>query len=333
MQTYHLDHLEGLTPFVLHELKALNARILGKGKDHVRIAFPGNPRPLLALRTVVAVSRIERFEVPRPKALLGHQHLTRLLSIVQDTRKLGTFQSFRFAAAGSDSSVFKRLAEEIQTQSKLKHDPEDGEMVLRVLKSGDAWEVLIRLSPRPLSARAWRVANMEGGLNATVAAAMVQLAHIEKHDVVFNPMCGSGTLMIEAGWMYGGAKVSGCDLDHEHVGFAQTNLQAAGLKPEAYLSDATHLDLPDQSVDVILCDLPWGDNIGSNTANLSLYPEFFREMTRIAAVGARMVLISHEIKLMDRLLKDQSRWSVVREDRVYHGGHFPRIYTLNRISG
>ncbi|GGJ34108.1 methyltransferase domain-containing protein [Deinococcus roseus] len=330
MQTYQLDLLEGLTPFVLNELKPLNARILTKGKDFLRIAFPGKPLPLLQLRTVVAVSRIEQFEVPRPKALLGHQHLTRLLSIIQDTQKLGVFSSFRFAAAGSDSSVFQRLAEEISKQSKLKHDPEEGELVLRFLKAGAGWEVLVRLSPRPLSARPWRVANMEGGLNATVASAMLQLAHIEKHDVVYNPMCGSGTLMIECGLIYGNRKVSGCDLDFEHVGFAQVNLQAAGLDFPVELADATHLDQPAQSVDVIVCDLPWGDNVGSNTGNLSLYPEFFREMTRIATPGARMVLISHEVKLMDRLVKGQTDWKLLREDRVYHGGHFPRIYTFNR---
>ena len=34
---------------------------------------------------------------------------------------------------------------------------------------GEGWEVLVRLTPRPLTARPWRVCNWPGALNAVVA--------------------------------------------------------------------------------------------------------------------------------------------------------------------
>ena len=73
--------------------------------------------------------------------------------------------------------------------------------MLRVRKADirrDGWEVLIRLTPRPLSAREWRVCNMEGALNATIAAAMIEMTDPSaRRPRVFNLMCGSGTLLIE----------------------------------------------------------------------------------------------------------------------------------------
>lgn len=61
----------------------------------------------------------------------------------------------------------------------------------------DGWDVLVRLSTFPLSARSWRAEGYHAAVNATVAAAMVRLSQPRSGDRVVNLMCGSGTILVE----------------------------------------------------------------------------------------------------------------------------------------
>ena len=108
------------------------------------------------------------FDVPRPKALWA-------TSISAGCRAISTVRSRpRLVPAerrGADSPVFRRLASALQETSGLSHDPEEGGLLLRVRRAGRDWQVLLRLTAKPLSAR-WRRCSIEGGLNACIAAAM-----------------------------------------------------------------------------------------------------------------------------------------------------------------
>ena len=225
----------------------------------------------------VAVYRLETFSVPRPKALLGHQHLTRLLQNIEEVRKDAPFTSFRFSAAGSDSAVFMRLAEEIQKVTGLRHDVEEGDLLLRIRKSNEGWEILLRTTPRPLSSRPWRVCNLSGGLNATLAAAMVALVGVKSQDRFFNLMCGSGTLLIERRSRGQAARLVGCDISGEALTCSEENIQASHLSGiELLRADATSLPFESASFDVIVADVPWGDAVGTHRDNAALYPAFLK---------------------------------------------------------
>ena len=281
---------------------------------------------------VVAVYRLETFSVPRPKALLGHQHLTRLLQNIEEVRKEAAFTSFRFSAAGSDSAVFMRLAEEIHKETGLHHDAEEGDLLLRLRRSQKGWELLLRTTPRPLSSRPWRVCNLSGGLNATLAAAMVALVGVKSQDRFFNPMCGSGTLLIERRSRGQAARLVGCDISGEALTCSEENVQASHLSGiELLRADATSLPFESASFDVIVADVPWGDAVGTHRDNAALYPAFLTEMARVAAPGARLAVLTHEIKLFEKVLSDFKEWQLRDTVRVFHGGHYPRVYLLARV--
>lgn len=338
---YEVEILPGLKPFALDELRrrfgaAIHIDPLGE-EDGIRFRYSGDERSLLDLRTVVAVYRVERFDIPRPRALLGHVHFTRLMRDVDAVRRLhplGAFRTFRVSAAGSHSTVFRRLRAEIGTQSGLVDDPEAGDLLLRVRPSTrGGWEVLLRLSPRPLSARAWRVCDMPGALNATIAAAMVEWTQPEPHDRFLNLMCGSGTLLIERLLRCSAEQAVGCDIDQAVLACAQENLAAANLSDAARLfcMDATHLDFPARSFGALAADLPWGQLVGSREEIESLYPAVLAEAARVAVPGAPLVIITHAVRLFDRLLPRMGHlWRVERTQRVFQGGQHPRIYLLRR---
>lgn len=328
--------MPGLEPFAAAELGALaGVSAVQQQSGAVGFRFVGDAARLAGLYTAVAVYRLLHFAVPRPKALLGHEHLTRLTGALTEVQRGGAFAGFRLSAAGGESAVFARLSEVLEAQTGLKRRDE-GELLVRVRRAPNGWEVLLRLTPRPLSARAWRVCNLGGGLNATVAAAMLGLADLKPSERLFNPMCGSGTLLLEAGERLRRAgrrpapgQLRGCDLNPAALSCSAQNVAAAGLTDiDVFRGDAAHTGLASGSVDVIVADPPWGDVVGSHTANAALYPALLLEAARIAAPGARLLLLTHELRLLERVLRAQRTWRVVEQLQVFHGGHHPRLYLL-----
>lgn len=339
---YEAEVLPGLKPFALDELHRQFGTAIRvdptEDEESIRFRYKGDVRPLLDLRTVVAVYQVEHFSIPRPRALLGHAHFTRLMHCVDAVRGLhpaAAFRTFRVSAAGADSAVFRRLRAEISAHTGLADDPEAGDLLLRVRPSAHGgWEVLIRLSPRPLSARAWRVCDMPGALNATIAAAMVALTQPVPSDRFLNLMCGSGTLLIERLLCCPAEQAVGCDIDRAALACAEENLAAAGLSAVAQLlrMDATHLDFPERSFTALAADLPWGQLVGSREEVEDLYPAVLTEAARVAMPGAPFALITHAVRLFERLLPQVSHlWQVERIQRVFQGGQHPRIYLLRRL--
>lgn len=343
---YEAEILPGLLPFAANELaeRLLIALPESALADDQAYALPfqygGNAYDLLALRTVVAVYRLLSYDIPRPKALLGHQNLHRLLDGIDEAMALhppGSFRTFRFSAAGSDSTVFQRLRDAVGGHTRLKFAPDEADLLLRVRRKpeyGEDWEALIRLTPRPLATRDWRVCDMPGALNATVAAAMIAITDPRPGDVFFNPMCGSGTLLIERLAAGPADLVAGCDVDSDALECARQNITAAGLghRAEAFEMDATALDLPDGSVTALCADLPWGQLSGERDELAVLYPAALREWARIAAPGARLAAITHAVSEFEALLGDVADlWLLVGVTRVFQGGLHPRIYSFARL--
>src|SRR5690625_2315311 len=333
LRQYEATFLPGLLPFVRRELVALGARVLNEAEDSLRFSYAPAEERLLELRRAAAVYRVLQFPVPRPKALLGHEHLSYLLRNISEVaqRFEAEEQRFRFGAAGGDSPVFQRLAAEITGGTGLRHDDEQGELHVRIHPGGPGWEVLLRITPRPLSARSWRVCNMPGGLNATVAASALDMlgAHgVERH---LNLMCGSGTLLVERDRSGPYDTLTGVDLSVEALECARANLDVAGISGVELLhGDATRLPLPGGSFDRISCGLPWGDAVGDHGLNAQLYPAFLEEAARISTEDARMLVITHELRLFERALAVQSQWRQEEVVRVFHGGHRPGLFLLSR---
>ncbi|MFC6592150.1 methyltransferase domain-containing protein [Deinococcus lacus] len=324
---YELEVLPGLEDVAAAELAAVPQARDIRG---LRFWYPGSPERLLRLRSVAAVYRLRRWDVPRPRGLLGHQQFEELAEFVRAVQQAGGHTSFRISAAGRESDVLQRLTQDLSAALGLPYS-EEGELVLRLRPAADGtgWEVLARLTPRPLSVREWRVCNRAGGLNASVAHALHRLAGVRAEDRIFNPMCGSGTLLVERALMGPYEAMVGVDTDPDAVACARANLAAARRDVEVAQVDALHTGLPDRSFDLIMADLPWGDAVGDHASNAELYPAFLHEMYRLCSRSGRLVVLTHELRLFERALAE-SRWEGYELLQVYSGGHHPKAYLLRR---
>lgn len=336
------DILEGLEHLARQEiLEHLGKRVVFMSTARngaLRFRYTGNLNTLLALRSVVALYLVITFPIPRPRALLGHQHFTTLIRTISSIRNMfpaNTFRTFYLSAAGSDSSILVRLKEELANYTGLTATSDEGDLLLRLRRSqlSEGWEVLVRTSPRPLATRAWRVCNLPGSLNATLAYAMMRLTHPSPIDRLLNIACGAGTLLIERLSMSPVRSAIGCDISREALSCAQANIEAAGYTGMVQLKDwdARKLPLSDASVDVICADLPFGQLVGSHQENEILYPQILTEMARIADSGARIVLLTHEVRLFERVYQQcVPYWHLSDVVRVRSGGMTPRIYLFQQ---
>lgn len=325
-----------------------------------------DPR-LLRLRTAVAVFAVLTFDVPRPKSLTSGEHLPRIAAALDASARLGARRTFRFEAAGRESSVFQRLAALLSEASRMDHRADDGEILVRFRRTpgsraggaggargtdraggagsadraggagGDAgWDVLVRLGGPPLSAREWRVADYPGAVNATIAAAIVRLAGVRARDRVVNLMCGSGTLLVERLLAGPAAVALGVDVSADAVAATRENVAAAGL------TDQVRLDVADVLApggtwrdagpfDLVLVDPPWGTTHGSHATSAAVHAQLLEAAHAVCAPGGRLVVLTHEITVMERCLRVASGlWQERAAVRVFAKGHHPRIYLLDR---
>lgn len=304
----------------------------------IRVGYVGNLGGLLALKTVLAVYLVEMYDIPRPKAFLGHEHFMRLVEQIQQVRELSApdaYTTIHISAAGSESAVMRRLLDELAQATQLTAAPNEGDLMIRLRRAahGDGWDALVRLSPRPNATRDWRVVNVPGALNAAVARAMAMLTAPSPDDVVLNVACGSGSLAIERALAGDAKAILACDNDLKMVEAALQNISAARLdeRIEVRAWDATEMPLKPSYANVVLADLPFGHRVGSHAENRDLYPNLFQEVARVLKRGGVFVVITHEVKLMEAVLLVVKKWEVEREIKVTLSGLTPRIYVLRRV--
>jgi 16S rRNA G966 N2-methylase RsmD len=313
--------------------------------DALRVDLVGPLHDALELRTAVAAFVVRHFDVPRPRSLTSGDHLARIVDAVYVSLRVAGSSSFRFEAAGSDSAVFARLAVLLHEATGLTHEPEHGELVVRVVRghgtrpdADPGWDVLVRLGPRPLSARRWREVDLPGAANATIAAAMSRLAGIRRDDCVLNLMCGSGTLIIERLLSGPAAGAVAVDDDPAALDAARTNLRAAALRTVRLVqADATSPSalvgaLHDERFDLVLADPPWGTLHGSHETGPAVHAGLLAAAHAVTAPGGRLIVLTHEVRVMEQAVADAATlWTPDDEPlRVFAKGHHPRIWVLRR---
>lgn len=88
------------------------------------------------------------------------------------------------------------------------------------------------------------------------------------------------------------------------------------------------LPFTDRSVDVLLCDLPYGHAIGTHQDNRSLYPAILAGAARVAKPGARFAVCTQDMRLFEASINND--WHLETQLRVHQRRAVPAIYLLRR---
>jgi tRNA (guanine6-N2)-methyltransferase len=160
----------------------------------------------------------------------------------------------------------------------------------------------IRLTDQRMRHRDYKTAHLPGSLRPSVAAALAFLSQPAPEDIVLDPFCGAGTVLIERA-QYGRYRLLiGCDRDPRALTAARTNVGPRYKPLELHRWEAPELPLLDSSVSKIITNLPWGIRHGSHEENRRLYPRILEKFHRLVSPGGKIVMLTAEIRLMSDLI-------------------------------
>ena len=227
--------------------------------------------------------------------------------------------------------VNKAAAERLGQRYGLKRLPETGELYqLQFSIMKDRCEVFLDTTGAGLHKRGYRAVGNDAPLRETLAAAMVTLARYRGRDFLWDPFCGSGTIVIEAAlialnrapglnrsfsaqkWGFvpasawdlareaakeaefrGNYRILGSDNDPESLNIAISNAKKAGVGKLIRFeeADATKRDLPAEK-GVIVCNPPYGERMMEQRSAQRLYQALGKHLRY--ADGWQKFIISSE---------------------------------------
>jgi len=178
-------------------------------------------------------------------------------------------------------------------------DEQDADVEVWVTQLGAELMVAVRLSDERMRHREYKIAHRPGSLRPAVAAAMAWLSEPRDDDIVLDPFCGTGTILIERAHLGRYAMLIGADRDPAAVRAALQNIGPRYKPIEIHGDwDAGAMPIGDGSVRKIVTNLPWGIRHGSHSENRRRYGDWIAEMKRVLAADGKMVVLSAEWRLM-----------------------------------
>lgn len=128
-----------------------------------------------------------------------------------------------------------------------------------------------------------------GVMMPRMARTLINLACAHAGDLVLDPFCGTGGILIEGELL--GMQTVGSDFDPFMIRGSRINAK----KTDLFLGDATALPFRDQAVDTVVTDFPYGQSVCIRKADTMdrLYNDALAEIRRIIRPGHRAVVVTH----------------------------------------
>lgn len=180
-------------------------------------------------------------------------------------------------------------------------EEEDADVELWATMIDAEFFLTVRLNDDRMRHREYKTAHRPASLRASSAAALGFLSQPREDDVVLDPFCGAGTILIERAHLGRYAMLIGSDRDAAALAAARINVGARYKPIRLENWDAGAIPLGDASVNKIVTNLPWGLRYGSHGENRKLYPLWFSEFARVLKSGGVMVMLTAEWRLMREL--------------------------------
>lgn len=164
---------------------------------------------------------------------------------------------------------------------------------------GDVFRVGVAIvGERSGHRRGYRVYDHPAALKSTLAYGLLRLAGARDSSVILDPMCGGGTVAIEAALLYEDARIICHEKNPRHVRGALENALAARVagRIEFIVGDARRLEevLGEETVDYAASNPPYGIRLGDPTSVRRLYSKFIPSLYNVMRPGGRAAIVTTE---------------------------------------
>jgi 23S rRNA G2445 N2-methylase RlmL len=305
-----VSFISGLRNIVLDEISKHQELVMHHQlNDDIFLELPSSLEIIRGFKSITNAFIVKQDTKLNPRHINSHKSI---LGELIEQVLLGhekEFKTFTLSCAGSDSDEIKSIIRYISTQHKLTQ-AEDADLKIHIGKSNEIWEIGVCLTPRPLSVRSYRVVNIEGGMNPTIAYALNSFCDLEHAKSYLNVFSGGATLLIEAGLINKNLKLQGFDIDGKRNSEAVKNIKEAGLIKNISLKTADIYENPEFGMfDVIVSDLPFGQLVGKNDNLEDLYQAFINYCESHLNPKGRLGVYTSEHKLVEEVI-ESSRFEI-----------------------
>lgn len=325
-------------------------RVIADKSGIVLFSYPGDIADLLELRTVedlFAVVAILRGLPPTRAAL---QQLTRIATRAPEVDEaLRLARQIQPGRGGQGKLLFRVVARQVGQAAYRRLDAQQAVERGIAARDDHKWRrddegaiefwltllpeemlLALRLTNERMRHRKYQVAHMPAALRPAAAAALVWLTRPAPDDVFLDPMCGTGTILIERAYAGRYRLLLGGDISEEAVAAAHMNIGSRYKPIDVRVWDAQALPLDAGSVSAAAVNLPFGRQIGTLAANRALYTAFLREATRVLRPGARLVALTSDLRAIDEALRRVSALRYRQSYPVQVLGRPARVYVIER---
>ncbi|GER86723.1 RNA methyltransferase [Dictyobacter vulcani] len=210
--------------------------------------------------------------------------------------------SYDFRRMDGGQAVIDALRKTMPRGIRLVEDDADLEIWLWL--GGNDVLIGLRLSNATMRHRQYKREHLPASLRPTVAASMSWLSRPTAEDIVVDPLCGAGTILIERGLLAPSQRLLGGDIREQAITLARRNARSADVDTTWKVWDARELPLEASSVNRIITNLPFGKQIGTRAENEELYTALIQEFDRVMGPNGLMVSLTSEDRLWDTILQE-----------------------------
>lgn len=303
-----LTFIQGLKDIVVDEIKEKTAfNIIDAKTEEVYVDFNENYDELLKLRSVSQISIVSEDPQFNPTYISKHKSI--LGNLIKDVlrNKSEVFKTFKISCAGADSPEARDISKYIESEYKLRQALE-ADLKISIAKVDNIWEIGVQATPRPLSVRDYKVNNMSGAMDPTIAYALNSLCGIKDKKTYLNIFSGSATLLIEAGLSFENLdKLVGFDNNKTHLSMAYKNVMRSGLIKKIQLYEKDIYNFPQLGkFDVVVADLPFGMVISKDEDLDKLYKAFVGYSAQILDSEGTLGVYTNKAKIFQQAIDDSN---------------------------
>lgn len=273
-------------------------------------------------------------------------------------------KSLEFATLRIKDAICDRFRQKVGSRPYV--DTREPDVRVHAYLAAEEYQLYLDTSGNPLYQRGLRRASVEAPLRENLAAGIIRLSGWQPGTPLLDPMCGSGTFLLEAAMMaldiapgsdrhfgfeqlrnfdatgwdklrsqvlgrakpVGFQKIYGSDADLRAVRVSRENLKQAGLLDAVQLShvDMTEVPAPAET-GVLIANPPYGIRIGEDEALAALYPKMAEALKKRFA-GWNTYFLTNDMRLPKLM-----RLAPSKRTPLFNGPLECRLFEIRMVAG